>query len=231
MIFMVKKSSDSTYYKVLPITVNSDSAVFADSAVLTISGFNDTGNHPLAKSYSSGSSRQRGALSMKKASVAQSTPNYLFNIYRNGQLICSSYPSCSYIDGQIAANTSYKYEVYILDTAGQQVLFKFDSLRTGSLTPLLPVSLKLIPKEHFITPRFNKANGTLALRFGILNDEYVFAALYNALGRLEASLPKQAMEAGTYDVVLPLRSISPGFHLLVFKAGNYKNVKALPYIR
>ncbi|MBN2036904.1 MAG: PKD domain-containing protein, partial [Chitinispirillaceae bacterium] len=228
MIFMSKSIDNGTFSEISPITVNSESATFTDSAVLTIAGFNHAGNPPLSKVSSKCSSlRSNTAL----AYIAQGNSYYLFNIYRNGQLIRASYPSCSYIDDQIAANTPYKYEVYILDTAGQQVLFKSDSLCTGSLTHISPISLNLPPKEHFISLRYNRAHSTLALRFGIPNDESVSGVIYNALGRCEIILFKQYMKAGMYDLILPLNGISQGFHILVFKAGNYQKVKYLSLMR
>ncbi len=220
MIFKIKVAGSDSVYEILPVTSNSEQAVFDDSLILSIISFTDKDNKHLPK-------RKMSNNVVKKSKILQNVSSEFFNIYKNGELIKSYYPSSFFVDNDVKSNTSYKYEIFLLDSNGNEILAKYDSIQTNDIVADSYRSSNILPNKFFITTLLNPFQGKLAIKFGLPSNEIVYAAMYDPLGRMLAMLPKNFKKAGYHRIEWVLPGIASGRYIIIFKAGKYSKTLIL----
>jgi len=224
MIFKIKISGSDSVCEVVPVTADAVPAVFNDSLVLSILSFKSKDNMPLSK-------RPATRLVAAKIKTSQDASTDLFNIYRNGALIKSQTPSPFYIDTNITSNSSYKYEIFLLDSNGGEVLSKSDSIQTGTIHVESPDILNKLPEQFSVTSYFIQSPGKFIVNYGIPSGEYVYAALYDPLGRKLVSLPIKFTSRGYYRIQWDLPGLSSGRYIFIFKAGKFTKTRVFPLVK
>jgi len=209
MSFQILDISEGEYYDIIPETIESGSAVFGDSSITVVSSFTVPGSSEMSSLLKS---RQVSPL------LDQQGDTVTFKIYRNGQLLASDLTDRYYLDFDIANNTEYIYEIFLVDKDGNEFMSKLDSITTGDSNT--DDDINAIPENYSISHSFpNPSNPVTTIKYGLPEDVFVEIAVFNTLGQKVRTLVNENKSAGFHRVEWDVSDMRSGVYFYKIQAG------------
>ena len=219
MIFRIYDTSEDSYYDIFPETIENGSIEFGDTAITLITSFNSMSIESIfAKDihYASGT--------MGITKVSGEEDDFRFNIYKNGTLLKRNYSQKYYFDSDIQENSTYSYEIFIVDAEGEEILSRTNTVETEYFTDIFNITDKIDSYDLFQNYP-NPFNPVTTISFQIPEASYVTLSVYNLNGRLIETLIKEYKKTGYYTVKWDAAHLVSGIYIYKITAGEFNDVK------
>ena len=151
-----------------------------------------------------------------------------FNLIKNSQIVYSLYGNCYDKVTDLNRKTIVKFVhngcTYI-DTAMYSI-----NLNAGcdSCSRLLK---RVDTPNQLFQNRPNPYNPETIIRYSIAEDEKVFIAVYDMLGREVATLVNEHREAGEYEVIFKPNNLPSGVYFYRMKTNTFQDVKKMIFLK
>jgi len=152
----------------------------------------------------------------------------LINNSQNSQIVYSLYGNCYDKITDLKRKTIVKFVhngCTNIDTAMYTI-----NLNAGCDSCSRP--LKRVVPNALLQNRPNPYNPETIIKYSLAEDEHVFIAVYDVLGREVATLVNEPKEAGEYEVLFkPKGWLSSGVYFYRMKTNNFHDVKKMTFVK